>query len=348
MMRRNPDLHFRSFAKSLELVIAGYVDPDMPKDRQERQRLQIKQLLDREKQFRLALIRTQYGTETYEAFIKHIRDELRNTLAARPFFRERQSIFSSEISPALHSRKAKALMRFHFNYQFIAWCMSQRKWNRNTSLPRLFREIQIARAELIDTNTPLAISRARIFFKFNPAAHLEFMDVVQTAVEGLIAAVDKFVPAENAALAGVACQRMTGNFIEAATEPLIHFYPREKKKAYRAHKARKIFGDDVERITKFVNTDPKTGKQLPAEERSTADEVVDLMAAASTVSADTAVPHVFHDGDAESMISSYAADESCQPDIQVEARETYMEIQSNFQHLSVLERKVLRMRGVEL
>jgi DNA-directed RNA polymerase specialized sigma subunit len=341
-MSRAPDLHFRAFAKELEGVIAGY-DDGLNRDWTDRQRKQIEDLIGLEVSFRQALVKHHRGFAVYKAFIRYIMEDQRNILAARPYFRERQDIFSASISPALRAGKAKALYKFNVNYKFIAWVMNRFKWPPNGTLRKVSRRIEVIRNEIVALNTPLAIQRARIFFRYNPAAHLEFMDFVQIAVEGLIAAVDKFVLPYSPVFRAVAIGRMTGNFIESATEPLLHFYPKDKKKAYRAHKARKIHGDNIDKIVEFVNRDVPDKS-----DHTTSDEVIDLMAAATHVSADTAVPHIFTDGEAEPMISNYAGDPELRPDVQFENREVMEVIGQGIHRLPIMHQKVLRLKGVEV
>ena len=110
--------HLKQFASSLEKVIAKYCIPKK-KDFLEVQKEQVERLVALEKEFREAIVQHKYGTFVYEKFIKFIHETKRNILAARPYYRERQPVFSKRISVALKNRDVVELQKFHFNYNFI-------------------------------------------------------------------------------------------------------------------------------------------------------------------------------------------------------------------------------------
>jgi len=89
--KRNDD-HFRSFAVWLEREIAKYGETHG--DYYERQKAQFEKLLGLENTFRRTLRKDRWGEGVYRDFITFICEEKRNILAARPYFRERQAIFT--------------------------------------------------------------------------------------------------------------------------------------------------------------------------------------------------------------------------------------------------------------
>ena len=112
--------HFRMFASSLEAAIARENVPD-DVNFLKLQKEQVETLVKTEREFRKTIVgyksgRT--GDHIYGAFIKYICEERRNILAARPFFRERQTVFTKSISQALKDRDVKALQKFNFNFHF--------------------------------------------------------------------------------------------------------------------------------------------------------------------------------------------------------------------------------------
>ena len=340
------DSHFRNFAKSLEGVIAGHEGAG--EDRTERQHRQVDLLIDLEDQFRAALIKHPRGTATYEEFIRHIIEDRRNILAARPYFRERQGVFSASISPALRSRDPKALQEFRVNYTFIAFVMGLRDWSRvrgGKKLQQLCQDVKTARQVLIDENVPLAIHRARRFWTHTPKSHLAYMDLIQIGVEGLINAIDKFVPPYTTVIRSVMIGRMTGNFIEEYTAPMVHFWPSDRKLIYRANKAnRTVEKGDFESLATAVNEGLE-------ENRTDSSEIQLLMAAASHVSSD-----LVGDSDGEagghwnnvSPVANFAAPITAQPDYQVENAEAATKLHEAIGRLSVIERKLLALKGVEI
>jgi RNA polymerase sigma factor (sigma-70 family) len=336
------DQHFKQFAVSLERAIEKYGDLS-EETLLERQKRQIETLVALETKFRKTLINHDWGPTMYREFLEFICSN--NILAARPYFRERQSVFTSEISKALKNRSDKSLYKFHFNFNFIQWVMKQRKWRSRKGGPIASLADQIAeqRQELIEMNMPLAISRARIFWSRTPKAQLEYMDLVQIACEGLMSAIDKFVLPYSKVFRSVAIGRMVGNFIEQYSETLVHFYPVDKRKIYRANKLVHKYGENID----FDKLADEINDGVEQEHKTTPTEIASLMAAASTVSADAAPPDLGDsDEQLESQVDRFAADRSLQPDYQVENAEAMTSLKWAIGHLTVLERKLLYMKGV--
>lgn len=337
------DPHFRQFASSLEKAIAacGETDSDGFLQRQHRQ---VDTLVAKEKAFKKALIEHRYGERVYRAFVRYICETRRNILDARPYFRERQHIFTRHISSALRNGDLKVLHRFNFNYRFVLFTLGAAPWKPGSPVARLAREIAAVRNELVVMNMPLAISRARIFYSRTPKAHLSYMDLIQIACEGLMSGVDKFVPPFSKAFRAVAIGRMTGNFIENYSETAIHFFPVDKRKIYRANK---LSGRGMEltpeQLARGVN------KGVEAGHRTTPSEIIDLMAASSTVSADNAPNDgAGSDEREETLTERLPAPEESRPDVIVEREEAMAQLLLATQDLTILERKLLRLKGVQL
>lgn len=339
---QHSDEHFRQFAVSLEKAIAFCQVKDS-RPFLVRQRDQVNLLVQLEKDFKLALISHSAGVKIYKEFISFICNDRRNILDARPYFRERQEVFTEQISPALYKRSERALFRFHFNYRFVQFVMGARAWKPRSRLARLAKQITAVRAELVTMNMPLAISRARIFFSRTQKSHLSYMDLIQIACEGLMSGIDKFVPPYSRAFRGVAIGRMTGNFIEQYSETLIHFFPGDKRKLYRALKyaGRQTGPLDYEEVAAHVN------RGAERMHRTTAAEISEIMATASTVSAD-AMMTTDEDEEAVRVADRFAAPPSCQPDVQTERREVFGMMAEAARDLSPFDRRLLRLKGVQL
>ncbi len=344
------DDHFRTFASSLEHEIAKYGEVDMDFD--ERQKTQVELLVALEAEFRQTLIAHRWGPSTYKDFVKLICDDKANILAARPYFRERQQIFTTHIAPALKARDAEALYPFAFNYQFVLFAMKSRQWERNrmgTPIVELARRITVARLQLVETNMPLAISRARIFSKHASVGALSYMDLVQISCEGLMSAVDKYVLPFSTSFRNVIIGRIVGNFIEHNSATMLHFYPVDKRKIYRANKhSGRVVDIGIDDLVEQVNMGKK------ALHHTDAGEIADLMLASSCVSleqpgdkhAEAAGVDVI--GRPTSMSNQWAvAPEEQRPDIQAENNNALARLVQALGNLSVYERKLLRLRGVE-
>lgn len=338
------DAHFRSFAENLEKAIARVKQP-LDQDLLAHQKEQIESLVGLEGEFRKTLLAHRSGPSVYRDFVHFVCDERRNILAARPYFRERQGVFTKQISRALKRRAEKSLYRFHFNYQFVLFVMAQRDWDHHCRrLVELAEKIREVRTALVVENMPLAISRAKIFYSRTPPSQLSYMDLIQIACEGLMSAVDKFVLPFSRVFRGVAIGRMVGNFIENYSETLVHFYPVDKRKIYRANKlvGKNVGEVDFNKVADSVNE----GVEDPAH-RTNPSEIADLMSAASCVSADAESPS--DDGNGRTtVLSRYAAPDRFRPDVVVELDDSLSKLGASMTALTVAERKFLKMKGVQL
>lgn len=335
--------HFRTFAASLEDIIFGH---ETDEDHYTRQKRQVEGLCELERQWRAALIRDHRGPSVYRAFIKYVRDERRNILAARPYFRERQDVFKAKIAPALRDRADKALYKFDVNYPFIAFAHKQKKFAPGSKVTKLARAVEASRKELIEMNLPLAISRARVFARHRQA-HLDYMDLVQIATEGLIAAIDKFVLPYQKSFGAVMYGRITGDLVESNSETLIHFYPSDKRKIYTANKMVKE-GKSFDQISEHINTE---AKKATTKDQNVTDayELQQLHVAAYTVSGDSSGPEyeAFEDAH-ESPIHRFEADDSWRPDVRYENTQLMDALSTELKGLSPIERKLLAMKGITL
>lgn len=338
-----PDPHFKHFVESLEFVIAGYERPKG--DFTAYQKGQVEGLVDLENKFRQALIKTQQGRDAYQHFVHHIMDEKRHLLAARPYFRERQEVFRDFISPALRARQDKSLYQFGINYNFVDYVLRNFKFQRNSIPARYARDVFKARQELIEVNMPLAISRARIFRKATPESHMEYMDLVQTSMLGLTAAVDKFVLPYTPVFRAVIIGRAVGNMIDAYSATMLHFKSSDKTKLYRANKAR-ARGNELtpEQIACRVNSASTDGHNLTTE-----SEIASLMSASSHVSADQPMLETVDEGeDMDSGVERYAAPNTAQPDVLVEEAQLSRALRRTLNGLPLFERKLIQMYGIDL
>jgi DNA-directed RNA polymerase specialized sigma subunit len=335
--------HFKTFAACLEGIIAGH---DTDEEHYVRQKRQVETLCRLEKEFRDALIRDKRGPGIYKAFVKFVRDERRNILAARPYFRERQEVFKAKIAPALRERADKSLYKFSVNYPFISFAMKSQKFGAQSKVAKLARAIEKARAELIEMNIPLAISRARVFSRYSQK-HLEYMDLVQVATEGLIAAIDKFVLPYKKSFAAVMYGRITGDLIEANSETLVHFYPSYKRLLYITNKMVQQ-GKSFAEIAEFINAE---AKRNGAKDNVTNEhELQELHVAAYTVSGDAPGREEEDDGVsvADNSIHRFEADESWRPDVRYEREQAMTALATELKKLSLFEQKLLMMKGVDL
>lgn len=343
------DTAFKNFCNNLESLLAKHESAQDPEeDLLFRQRRQIRELVRLETEFRETLIRHRWGPNLYKEFVNYIVNERANILAARPFFRERSTVFTAHISRALKNRNDKALYKYRFNWSFVRWVMSRRKWRPGSPISILAERIAKARIEIVEQNLPLAISQARQFWSVTPKSHLSYMDIVQIQCQGMLLAVDKFVPpadkrmSEKESLArfrtfrAVVIGIMTRDRVNAYSETLVHFYPGDRLKLYAAHKAlRRETGEvDYEGLADRVN-------EVLEDEVTSASEIQDLLAASSIVSADYSP-----DPEGETVAESYA--DPTDVDDNVEKKQGISLMLQKINDLDILEQKLLRLKGIKL
>jgi DNA-directed RNA polymerase specialized sigma subunit len=342
--------HFKLFTENLEVTLRKY--GEIPKETLlELQRKQIKRLLDLEDQFRLAVLAHKWGPKVYREFVNYICCQRRNILAARPYFRERQTLFTRRISPALKKRDAEAIHPFRINWSFISFIMNQRNWGKK--IVGIVKEISKIRTELLEQNLPLAINQSRTFFNCTPTSHLSFMDIVEIEAMGLLLAIDKFVPPNDKHMSNkksletyrkfraVAIGIMTRDRVNQYSETLIHFYPKDKMKIYRANKVMRTFGGNVdyEKLSGMVN------KELDECDRTTPEEIAQLVTVSSIVSANCPVPKDSSTID-RTDIKSYHSDIESNPDQMYEKMEVSNVLHNKISDLTLSEQKLLKMKGI--
>lgn len=340
-MPEDSSKHFRTFATSLERELKKYSDMT-PKELEALQKLQVEGLVALERQWRAAVVKHRYGCRVYEAFVDHIVQERRNILAARPYFRERQPVFMQGVAPAIRKRAWRQLAKYDVNWSFISFCMKAAQWHARSPVTLLANQIKELRQQLVLANTPLAISRARIFWSRTQKSHLSFMELVNIAVDGLHSAVDKYCLPYSKVFCSVIIGRVVGNCIEAYSETMLHFYPSDRRKIYRAHKIMRGKADiDPKVLEEVVNHD------VPQSQLATAEEIQALVIAASTVSTDSKPPSQSDDAEPKNdAISGRAAPDDTRPDVRFEAAEAVSKMLQAAKKLPLLEKKFLRLKGI--
>lgn len=349
MARLEVDDHFRQFAQNLEQVLDrhGTVHDGTLLAHQ---RDQIRKLVELETKLRQTLITHPWGPGVYRDFVKYICDKRRNILAARPFFRERQTIFTRHISKALKARNDKALYRFRFNWSLVEFILASRKWPSGGKVAVLAREISRLRSDLLEQNLPLAISQARIFWANTPRSHLTYMDIIQIQCQGLLLAIDKFVPPNDKRMSNrasleayrkfraVAIGIMARDRVNAYSETLVHFYPGDKAKMYQALKFLRRNAGEVDHEAAAVHVNNRLADRRY---RTDGQELAGLLAAGSTVSADyTSEP------DGETVADTFPDSESNRPDLMVEEADASTVLRDSVRGLDLRDQKMVKMKGV--
>jgi len=308
------------------------------------QREQVEGLMLIERKFRDSICRYAQSRELYRRFILMVAVENKNILSARPYFREKAETFSSKITPAIKAGDVEALKKFDVNYHFLTF--AKKSWRG--PFPKMalkYYNLAIeARRKLIENNIPLAINRAKLFFRRTPRSHLELSDLINICVMGLCAGVDKWVGDYRTVFRSVCIGRMSGNMVDSYSETLLHFYPSDKRVLYKANtiSGRQDISDvrDLADAVKqsFAN-DAAEGKSVPKEDVSY-HELHALMSGASTVSADAPL------GEEGLTVHDKAACQRPSPEANAEHADAMGKMFEAAEGLPLILRKVLTLKGV--
>ena len=310
------------------------------------QEQQVEELLDVERKFKNEILKRRQATEIYKKFLQLVCIKNKNILSARPYFRQNAVTFSKEITPAIKAADIQELKRFDINYQFIKFIKESWLGPFPKRAEQLFQRVHEARRILIENNMPLAINRAKLFYRKTPRSHLSLMDLIEICGMGLAAGVDKWCGKYSKVFVSVCIGRMVGNMIDSYSETVLHFYPSDKRILYKANSIRGRQGiDDVVELTAAVNAsfkqDELDGKSIPKHD-ITVSELSALMSAASTVSADATV------NDEGFGVYHFTADDAPNIEDTIIANEETNAMIVHARKLSILHQKVLRLRGVKI
>lgn len=310
------------------------------------QQQQVEELFAAEIAFREVISTYKQSTEVYKRFLQKIKVTNHNILSAMPYFRIRGKMFATHISPLIKANDADSLKKFDINFQLV-------KFIRDNWVGPFPRKAQIqydrvynARRILVENNAPLCINRALLFYRKTPKSHLTLMDLIGIASTGLTSGIDKFVGKYSHLFRGVIVGRIVGNLISEYSETSLHFFPNERRILYNAYSIRGKKGiEDPEELIKIINArfdlDRSQGKSAP-KGAVTASQLSNLMKAASLVSADSTLSE-------EGLgVYDYTMSDDLGPEEYLTEREEAVTMIQMATKLSVLERKVLRLKGVRL
>jgi len=341
------DRHFQKLAENIKYIIED--NEGLIGDQQ----AQVEKLVNLERKFRNDISKYSQAVRVYRNFISFINDKedgLGNILKSQSYFRESSKNFSSNISPAIRAKDPQALMKFDINYQLIKYISDNWEGDLPERSQRYYTEILETRNILIENNLPLAINRAKIFYSKTPKSHLGLLDLIDICVCGLIAGVDKYTGDYRKVWASVSIGRMVGFMIEEYSKSFINLYPKEKKILYRANALRhRMKIDNIKDLTDAVNEsfleDKEKGKRIP-KLPITEIQITTLMNGSNYISVDSKLSE---EGEDEEGVGIY--DYTPHPDMVediVEKKDAMEHVTNACTSLEVIERKVIRLKGVEL
>lgn len=346
--RKPTDRHFQKLAEQVNNAIIE--NDGLVGDQQE----QVEFLMSLERKFQHFVQKYQQTYKIYEKFVHYINDKEHgkgNILSAQSYFRERSDVFK-QISPLFKDNDYRKIGEFKINYQLVNFIVTNWKGELPERPKRYYLEYCEARRILIENNLPLAINRAKLFYRKTPRSHLSLLDFIGICTDGLIVGIDKYAEEKyQRKWRSVCIGRMVGFMIEEYSKTFIRMAPKHRKILYRANSLRyKLKLEKVVDITKAVNEsfeiERSEGKSVPPLPISEV-EIRNLLNGSSYVSAESKVGG--EEGDEEGGISVYDITASSDNiEEEVSNNEILTKVSEKFKDLELLERKIIRLKGVDL
>jgi DNA-directed RNA polymerase sigma subunit (sigma70/sigma32) len=327
---------------------------------------QVQLVVQLERKFKYHIQKYQQCAELYKRFIKkftEIKDspealadpdkEYENILSAQPYFREKTENFS-KISKAIKENDHLSLMQYNINFQMIDYIVKNWRGNVPERAKRYYDDFLEARRILIENNLPLAINRAKLFYRKTPKSHLMLLDLIDICTYGLISGIDKFDGEYSKVWRSVCIGRMVGYMIEEYSKTFLKMYPSDKKILYRANALKyRLKIEDVGELTKAVNEsfkqDKEDGKSCP-KLPITELHIRTLLNGSSYVSADPTRIEGEEDGEGGDTDSIY--DMAANNDDSAEDKLIHNDLMDRVfkaaQGLTNLEKKIIRLKGVNI
>ena len=315
------------------------------------QKAQVELVISLEEKFKYFIQKPKQIISVYAKFIHFITQENGNILSARPYFRERSDVFSKHITKAIRNNKPEDLMRFSINYQLIDFIVSNWEGPLPERAERYYKEFIEARRILIENNLPLAINKAKIFYKKTPRSHITLLDFINICTLGLVSGVDKYVGDYDRVWGSVSANRMKGYMIEEYSKTFLRMYPTDKKILYRANKLKyQMKIESIEELTEVVNEsfekDKSEGKKVP-KLPITEVHIRTLLNGTSYVSADSKVGENGEDDeDGVNIYDCTASSDNVEEN--VGNKQMFTQVKKAASNLQIIEKKVIKLKGVEL
>jgi hypothetical protein len=312
------------------------------------QSYQVERMMELERMFKSTINIYKQSDQIYQKFLLHIKIEKGNILTARPYFREDSKTFGDKISPAFKEEDIQLIKKFDINYKFMQFVIENWKGNLPKKAEKIWEEHQFVRQKVVENSMPLAINMAMKFFKSTPRTHVTLMDMVNASILGLCIATDKWVGPFSTVFRSVCIGRMKSNIMDVYNQTVLHYYPSDKKIIYKANllKHREKIEDEkevLEKINQYLN---ESGDKRKLEKH----ELEDLLNGTSIYS--DSQPYSQGgaedgDGDLPTIYDTYCDEQQNVENI-AENNDIMKGILFACQKLSVIQRKIIKLKGVEL
>ena len=291
-----------------------------------------KKLFNQEQNFAKKLQSKSYGRNVYMLFIDKISKSQGGIKSARSYFRARQDTFLETVNKAIKEVDPCLMYKVPINYRFCLFAVESLR-GKDKKLDSMFKEIKLLREEIINKHLYLSLNRAKIHSKNASGLSVGFEDLIQIANEALIVAVDKYVKDEEASSFHVmAIGRILSNLISQGTQV--------SSTSIGGHAQKKLY-----QIRKFLQNHQEFNmKEMSEALEIDEKEIANLLHATSYRSLDE---YIGEDG--EARFGDIVKDEKSEnPYNFVENKSLVDVLQKSFDILSVVEKKVLSLKGVKI
>jgi hypothetical protein len=305
------------------------------------QSYQVERMMELERNFKNSINQYKQSDQIYKKFLLHIKVEKGNILTARPFFREDSKTFGEKISPAFKDENIDEIKKFDINYKFMIFVVENWKGHLPKKAEKALKEHEHVRQKVIENSMPLAINMAMKFFKSVPRSHVSLMDMVNASISGLCIATDKWVGPFSTVFRSVCIGRMKSNIMDIYNQTVLHYYPSDKKIIYKANllKHREKIEDESEVLEKINEYLLESGDKRVLEKH----DLEYILNGASIYSTDSEADS--EDGHA---IYDIYYDENSDISKQSEQNDIMKNLIVACNKLTVIQRKIIKLKGVQL
>jgi len=283
-------------------------------------------LIKQEDLWRKLIISSGKGQYLYAKFIDHVLYEKKNILDARPFFRVRQADFLNKVNPFIKNKQPENLFNLRINFTFITWALNQLETDLlKHDLTVIYQKIMKLRNDFLICNSPLLINRIKLIYSKYSYLYRDIQDLISIASNAALIALDKFVPLVDpvtgedkytSVLLSSIIGRINAIAIQDSTNQKIHMYPKDRK-----------ILSDLRKMKNSGHSDDAIAEVMGISE----SEVERLLNSSQMLSLDCATNVSITDEEPEDVYQRNRLIE---------------EVNIQIKNLSVLERKILFLKGL--
>lgn len=314
----------------------------------------VNKLIKDERDLQLKINSLPISDTIYKEFSDKVTIEMGNILRAKPYFRAKEKLFNSEISKIFKKQDHLSLKGYDGNYLLISFLVERLNHHKPKIKDQtILKKIQIInslfdsycdlRSKLIESNLALVVNRAIQFFNKTSSNSITVIDFINIATQGLSIAVDKYVGEYTKVFRSVCIGAMTRMMIENNTASLTKLPSGDKRILYRVNIYRFRKGvTDIEELTRQINEsykkDKSEGKIVP-KLPILKEKILSLI---------ESVDNQEKENIGKEDIGTDS--ESCYYDMEseIEKNDLKKSLISACKSLSIMESKVLRLKGVSL